>query len=104
MPKFYGVIGFANTKETAPGVYEELITKRRYYAEIVRNTRRWVNAEGLNDNIDISNEFSVLADSYAINNFSRMRYIEMKGTKWKISNISIQYPRLVLTVGGVYND
>ena len=33
-----------------------------------------------------------------------MRYVEFMGAKWKISSVEVQYPRLILTVGGVYND
>ena len=57
----------------------------------------------VNDNINISNEFSIVADPYAINNFHAIRYVEFMGAKWKISNVSVQHPRLLLTAGGVYN-
>jgi hypothetical protein len=32
-----------------------------------------------------------------------MLYVEFMGTKWKITNVEVQYPRLILSVGGVYN-
>jgi hypothetical protein len=32
-----------------------------------------------------------------------MRYVEFMGTKWKITNIEVQYPRLTLSIGGEYN-
>lgn len=103
MAKFYGKIGYASTVETKPGVYEEQIVERSYYGDLIRNTRRLQNADQVNDNVNISNEISIVADPYATNNFHTMRYAVFMGTKWKISNVEVSYPRLILTLGGVYN-
>ena len=103
MAKFYGKIGYANTVETKPGVYEEQIVERSYYGDLIRNTRRLQSADQVNDNINISNEISIVADPYATNNFHTIRYAVFMGTKWKISNVEVSYPRLILTLGGVYN-
>lgn len=104
MAKFYGAIGFGVTTETANGVWEEVITERNYYGDLVRNTRRVESSENLNDNINISNEISIVADPYAYENFHLMRYVTFMGTKWKVTSVEVQYPRLILTVGGVCND
>ena len=103
MAKYYGVIGYAETVETAPGVYEEQITERNYYGELVRNTRRLQTSDQVNDNINIANEISIITDPFATQNFHAMRYIEFMGAKWKITNVEVRYPRLILTIGGVYN-
>ena len=103
MAKYYGQIGFAESVESSPGVHIEKIVERNYYGELVRNSRRLQSANQLNDNINISNEISIVADPYADKNFHMMRYIEFMGTKWKISNVEVQPPRLILTVGGVWN-
>lgn len=103
MAKFYGNIGFAETVETEPGVWVEKMTVRPYYGDLVRNTRRLENSGGVNDNVNISNDISIIADPYANHNFHSIRYIEFMGAKWKVSNIEVQYPRLILTIGGVYN-
>lgn len=103
MAKFYGKIGYASTVETKPGVYEEQIVERSYYGDLIRNTRRLQSTDKVNDNINISNEISIVADPYATNNFHTMRYAVFMGTKWKISNVEVSYPRLILTLGGVYN-
>ncbi len=103
MAKFYGAIGYAVTEETAPGVWEERITERMYYGELVRNTRKLQSADQLNDNINVANEISILADPFAYENFHSMKYVGFSGAKWKVTSIEVQYPRLILTVGGVYN-
>lgn len=104
MAKFYGPIGYAETVETKPGVWEELITERMYFGDLVRNTRRLQDSGMLNDNINVANEISIVADPFANENFHSMRYVEFMGAKWKISNVEVQYPRLILSIGGEYNS
>lgn len=103
MAKFYGVIGYAVNEETSPGVWKEQITEREYFGDLIRNTRRLQSADQLNDNINVANEISIVADPFANENFHTMRYVKFMGAKWKITNVEVQYPRLILTVGGVYN-
>lgn len=104
MAKWFGVIGFAETVETKPGVWKEQITEREYYGDMNRNTRRLQSTDQINDNINISNELSIVADPFANENFHSIRYVEYMGAKWKISDVEVQYPRLRLTIGGVYNE
>lgn len=104
MAKFFGKIGYAETKQTSPGVWEEEITEREYFGDITRNTRRLQSSGNLNDNIVVANEISIVADPFANQNFHAMRYVEFMGTKWKISNVEVQYPRLFLTLGDQYNE
>lgn len=103
MAKYYGIIGYAETAETEPGVWEEQITERKYYGDFTRNTSKFQTSGGVNDDINVSNEISIVADPYAIQNFCYMRYVEYMGTKWKITNAEVKYPRLILSIGGVYN-
>ena len=103
MAKWYGAIGFAETVETAPGVKVEQITKRNYYGELNRNTRRLQSTEHLNDDITISNEISIIADPYAMDHFHSIRYAEFTGIAWKVTNVEVQFHRLVLTLGEVWN-
>lgn len=103
MAKFYGIIGYEVTVETEPGIYEETIIENEYYGDIIRNTRRLDQAAQVNDNINISNQISIVADPFANNNFHAMRYIEFMGAKWKITDVEVQYPRLILSIGGLYN-
>ena len=103
MSKWFGKIGYATTKETTPGVWAEVITEREYFGDVYRNTRKLQSASQVNDDINVSNEISIVADPFARDNFYSMRYVEFMGTKWKVSNIEVQYPRLNLTIGGVYN-
>jgi len=103
MARYCGSVGYAVTVETSPGVWEEQITTRKYYGDLRRNTRRLQTTDQLNDNINVTNEISIVADPFAVQNFHMMRYAEYMGTKWKVTNVEVAFPRLILTLGGVWN-
>ena len=104
MAKFYGAIGYAETSETSPGVWTESITERTYSGDVIKISKRWQSGENLNDNVTLlSNEISIIADFFAYNNLHNIRYIKWMGASWKVMQITVQRPRLVLTLGGVYN-
>lgn len=102
--RYFGEIGYGITEEIRPGVYEpDRIVKRNYYGDVIRNTRRYENSGGVNDNLNINNSISIVADPFAYENFHAIRYATFMGSKWKVSSVEVQYPRLILTLGGVYN-
>jgi hypothetical protein len=103
MAKIKTIIGYAETREDAPGVYVEHIIERTHFCELSRVYKKWAASEHLNDDLVLSQTISLLADSFAYQNFHLMRYIVLSNSKWKITNIEVRYPRLILTTGGVYN-
>lgn len=103
MAKFYGVIGFEEHQETRPGVFEPTIVLRGYSGDVLRSSKRNENGEKVNDDISISNQFSIVADKYAYNHIYGMKYLKYMGADWKITDVEIQHPRLIINVGGIYN-
>ena len=103
MAKWCGQVGYAITAETEPGLWEPVIVERKYYGDLISNRWKRQNSGGINDDINISNSISIIADPFANQNCSHMVYIEFMGAKWKITDIEVQFPRLILTIGGVYN-
>lgn len=103
MAKFYGKIGYIQSVESEPGYWEEKPIEREYYGDITRNTSRYQNGGQVNDNIVINNILSIVADPYANENFQHIRYVNWMGANWTVTNVEVQYPRLILTLGGVYN-
>lgn len=102
--KWCGVIGYVEKQvETSPGVYTDRIIERKYYGEIRRPSHSYQSSETLNDDINVTNEISIVADPFTKQNSHLMKYVEFMGAKWKISKVELQHPRLILTVGGVYN-
>lgn len=103
MAKFYGLIGYAETVEIEPGYWDEQITERPYYGDVSRNTRMLQNSGDVNYDVNVANQISIVADPYANQNIYSMRYVEFMGAKWTITNVEVQSPRLILTIGGVWN-
>lgn len=103
MAKFYGKIGYVELQELAPDSWREVRTERAYYGDVIKNTRRWEKGEHQNSNLNVNNQISIVADAYALHNFFSLRYIWWMGTTWQVTNVLVEHPRLLLTIGGVYN-
>lgn len=104
MAKFYGKIGFQQQVEVRPGIWQPVVEEREYIGDIHRNSRRFSSvADKVNEDINMSNEISIIADPFALNNFSQMLYVEYFGQLFRISDVEVLYPRLKFSLGGVYN-
>lgn len=105
--RFYGAVGYATRTETAPGVFQEVITERMYYGDVTRNARRLeppvLVPPMLNVNLALENSFSILGDAEAYANFMNIRYIEWEGQRWRVSNVEVRRPRLIFTIGELWN-
>lgn len=101
--KFYGPVGYGVTEETSPGVWTDQIVERNYFGDVLKNFKKNSAAENINDNIDVSNSISIISDPYAMNHFHTIKYVKWMGAAWKVSSVDVQYPRLILSIGGVYN-
>lgn len=103
MAKYCGKVGYIKPVESEPGVWEEQVIERTYYGDIVRLSSRYQQTDNVNDNIVLNNTISIVADPFACENFQHMRYVIYMGARWTITNVEVNYPRITLSVGGVYN-
>lgn len=103
MARTSGVIGFVISEEIRPGVWEDNTVERKYRGELLQNSYRFQTTDQVNDDITLASKISIVADQYAFKNFHAMRYVEFMGVKWKITAVEPSYPKLILTVGGLYN-
>lgn len=105
MAKFSGKIGFVRNAETyeGSGVFIEETIERHYRGDVVNDVMRWQDSSKVNEDLNIGNKFSIVADTFAMQNIGTMRYVEYLGTKWKIMTVEINRPRIVIYLGGVYN-
>jgi hypothetical protein len=105
MARYYGTIGYASSTESAPGsgVWSDVIEKRSYFGDLLRSSSASRDAETLNKDIIIGNYISVVADEYAINHFSQIKFVELAGHYWEVVRVDVQSPRLLITLGSVYN-
>lgn len=104
MARFYGKIGYAIVRETSPGVWMDDIVEKAYYGTCNRIITRSDPAEKVNDDLSLNNEISIIADPFAYEHYSRIRYVEFMGVKWKVSAVQVQRPRLILNIGKVYTQ
>ena len=102
MNKYYGNIGFYEQTEDVPGVWAEHIIDRPYYGDVTRSHYISRAADKVNNNVDINHSISVVMDPYAYSTYKNIRYVEWNGSKWRVSGIEVQYPRLILSIGGEY--
>lgn len=104
MAKFHGIVGFVEYDERVPGVYKEIVTEREYSGDIKRKSNRYVSmTTSINDNIALNNQIEIIADPYINQHFPSIKYVEWNRCKWKVSSVEHQFPRLILTMGEVYN-
>ena len=103
MARFYGEVGYGESVETSPGVWDDVITEFPYFGDVVRNFRKLEPGEGLNDDLKVSNSISIVADQYAIEHFFAIRYVRWEGVLWTIQTVEVRSPRLILNLGKVYN-
>lgn len=103
MAKYHGKVGFVTFSEQTPGVDVEVPVEREYFGDVYRNTKRWTKGADINPDLTINNQISIVADQYARDNLYAIRYVSWMGTRWAISNVDVQHPRLILTIGEVYN-
>lgn len=105
MARFYGAIGYAESIESpaSSGIWVDQITEYSYYGDVIRNLRRLEDGESLNNDISVGNSISVIADQQAVEHFHSIRYIRWAGTLWTVTSVEVKSPRLILSLGSVYN-
>ena len=103
MAKFSGMIGFADAVRKPGGIVIDEVIEREVFGDMLNSTTRWQVSDKVNDDLNISNRISILADSYTSQNFQKIKYIKINDVAWKVTSLEVQYPRLILAIGGVYN-
>lgn len=105
--RFSGTVGYAVSTETTPGVWTDVVTEMLYFGDVIRNARRLEPPSQvppmLNANVALENSFSIVADAYAYENFADIRYVTWQDKRWTVTNIEVQRPRLILTIGGPWD-
>ena len=103
MARFYGKIGFATQEEVRPSVYRPTIVERMYTGDLVKNYGKLKSADKSVDDFGVNNDISIVADAYALNHFSSIKYVGFMGVLWEVQSVTVEHPRLRITFGGVYN-
>lgn len=102
--RFYGVVGYGVEVESVGGVWVKSIKEVKYFGDVLRNTRRLQdNGEKVNLDITVGNTISIVADAYANDHFFAIKFVEWAGALWTVSEVTVERPRLLLRLGGIYN-
>lgn len=106
MAKFRGTIGFViDDVEVSPGIYKTEIIERTYTGDIYRDSKRMTDSSSTtNQSVSLSISFNFLTDNFAIDYLYAMSYLIFRGKKWSISTLELKYPRMEITLGGLYNE
>lgn len=103
MAKWYGKVGFIIQEEVEPGIYLPVATERKCYGELLSGMSKWSTTSNVNDDLNVANKISIMADPFATQHFSTIKYVEFMDALWNVTSVELAHPRLILTVGGVYN-
>ncbi len=103
MAKWHGKVGFGMSTESSPGVWTNEVISKFYSGDIIKNTIRNSASGEVNDDITISNRISILADPFAVSNLPSILFVEFMGNLWKVSDVEVNFPRMILSIGGIYN-
>lgn len=108
MAKFYGTVGFVWTEERLidgepSGIYDSITDEHNYKGDILQMHYGYQQSGEVNDDVKVSNRISFVADPFAYQHFPSIAYVKWMGSKWKVTDIELNYPRLNLSIGGIYN-
>jgi hypothetical protein len=105
MARYFGEVGYGDSVETPDnsGVWVDVITEVEYFGDVIRDTRKLESGENLNDDISVGNSISIVADDYANNHFYKIKYVRWQGILWTVTSVEVRSPRLILSLGSVYN-
>lgn len=104
MAKFRGEVGYIENVEKRPGIWAPVTTKKTYSGDVIKNVSRWQAGDKVNDDLTLDNLISIIADPFAYQKFHAIKYVKWMGATWKVTKVDVQRPRLILTIGGVYNE
>lgn len=101
--KYFGIVGYGKSGESVEGVWTDAIVERSYYGDVIKDTRRVVVGQDVNPDISTGNSIEIVADPYAFDHFHAIKYAELAGALWTVTDVEMKRPRLILRLGGVYN-
>ena len=103
MAKFAGSVGFITEVESSPGIWTPSELVQVMYGDVLRTASTLQGSSGQNKNIVLQHRISLVGDPHAIMNFYDIRWVEYQGAKWEVTLIEVARPRIIVTLGGIWN-
>ena len=106
--KFAGDVGFwLENVETKPGIFGNKMVEKHYVGDVIRAYNKWDSRSdalsSTTDELSVNNQVSILADLFAQEKWPSIKYVVWNGKPWKVKTVQVNWPRLVLEIGGVWN-
>lgn len=108
MARFAGLVGYVTQEESVPGVWSTVDKPVMMRGDIIRQSSSFQNdgrlsSTKVNNDVSLNHRVSLIGDPYAFNNYFNIKWIDIDGHKWAVSSVEIQRPRLIVTLGGLWN-
>ena len=105
MAQYSGMLGYVMpAKEDPPGIWKpSAVVEKLGRGDLIGQTINNEDVGGLSDGITINNQLSIIMDPFVNKNLESLKYVILYGTRWEIKSMTINRPRVILTLGGVYN-
>lgn len=103
MAKYAGLVGYVTQEEVEVGVWAPVEDEHMMRGDIIGKGNSFTQADKVNDDINLSNRISLMGNEFAWKNYTHIRYVHYLGEKWKVTSIDVQRPRIIVTLGGVWN-
>ena len=103
MSRFSGLLGFVRTELSDGGVYIEVATEVKVKGILKKISSRTYSEQEVNASVRLANEISVIGNNEIFNHLTSLKYVVWKGTKWSVTTITVEPPRVNIILGGVYN-
>lgn len=103
MAKYAGLVGYVTEEETSPGVWSPVESPIMMKGDVINQRYNVIDDNRVNSNVTLNHRISLLGDSYAFDNYHLIRWINFRGSKLEVSSVEIQRPRLIVSLGGLWN-
>lgn len=102
--KWFGEIGYFVESNNVDGIVTDSFITQQYYGDIIKDYKTNTSENAVNEDFELSNRISVVADPYLISHFHKIAWISFMETKFKVRSVELQYPRLIVSLGGVFRE
>ena len=106
--RWAGSIGFSSygpsTDPARVGICDRSIKEYPCYGDIYKNRKITGSTIGVVEGVQMNMNISIIADQFVTENYCDAVYLTYMGQKWKITDVTPEYPRLTFTIGGRYCD
>jgi hypothetical protein len=98
MARFAGFVGYVTQVESVPGVWSPVENPKYMRGDVIRQS-----STSQNGDISLNHRVSLIGDSYTFNNYYNIKWVEIGSAKWSVTSVEIQRPRVIITLGGLWN-